>query len=89
MTLPRFDLRAQRRVFQLVRELPPFTMVKVRPSAALPEPAADTQITMRRPTVNSKTLRNPSSLAQPLAPRNGYTSAQVITYCIAMTFFRD
>jgi len=61
-------------VFQLVRDLLPFSLVKIRPPAALPEHAAGTQITMRRPTVNCKTLRNPSSLAQPLAPRNEYTS---------------
>src|SRR6202030_2386458 len=41
MRLPRFDFRARRRVFQLVRDLPPFSLVRfVR--HALPERAADT-----------------------------------------------
>src|SRR5712671_4880646 len=48
MRLPRFELRARRREFRLVRDLLPFSLVpwlvKVRPPHALPERMAGTQI---------------------------------------------
>jgi hypothetical protein len=77
MRLPRFDLRARRREFQLVRDLAAVyagaLAGKSSPAARPTRRVADTQITMRRPSVNCKTPRNPSSLAQPATPRNEYT----------------
>src|SRR5258707_6946339 len=52
-------------------------LVKVRPPRALPERLAGKQITMRRPSVNCKTPRNPSSLAQAATSRNEYTFVEL------------
>jgi hypothetical protein len=89
MTLPRFDFSRRRRVIQLVRDLPPLALMKVRPFAALPEHAAGTQITMRRPTVNCKTPAEPQqfSTAAGAAKRVYFRSGH--PYCIAKIFFRD